>query len=90
MTVDELITELRRHPGGLRVYVRGYEEGIDDIIEVEPVKVHRDVHTAWCYGAHEMIPDDCGDAWTSDDDARSPDAAEPGLRLTGGREADDG
>lgn len=88
MTVDELITELRRHPGELRVYVRGYEAGIDDVIRVAPVKAHRNVYTAGHYGAHETL-DHYGNTWTPDEN-RSPDAAEPGLFLAGGREADDG
>jgi len=70
VTVDELIAELRKHPGDLQVYVSGYEAGVDDIASVEEVRVERNVHTERYYGPHETVGDEA--------------EAEPGLQLLGG------
>jgi hypothetical protein len=58
VTVDELIRALEKHPGDLRVYVRGYESRIDDVGCLTEVQVHRNVHDEWYYGRHEADPDD--------------------------------
>ena len=58
MTAAELIEQLRKHPADLPVYVLGYEGGVDDITNVVPIRVHRDVNTASYYGKHDELEDD--------------------------------
>ena len=67
MTVRELIESLSKvEDQDLRVMVRGYEGGVDDIVignsidnNITPAIIHvaLDVNTEWYYGAHERIND---------------------------------
>ena len=55
MTVEELIAELCEFQPELEVYVRGYEGGIDDIVQVSHVLVHRGKHVDEdMYGDHAV------------------------------------
>ena len=68
MTVRELIkvlTEIEDQEA--RVMVRGYEGGVDDIMNNTPAIVHvaLDVNTEWYYGKHERV-DDMYDATNSE------------------------
>ena len=53
MKVSELIEALSEVDPDLPVYVRGYEDGVDDVTAVQPVTVVRDVWPdTWYYGDH--------------------------------------
>jgi len=55
VTVEELIAELCEFQPELEVYVRGYEGGIDDIVQVSHVLVHRGKHVDEdMYGDHAV------------------------------------
>lgn len=45
-------------PKDANVIVKGYEEGVDDVIDVRLIQICRDVHKEWYYGKHEI--DDTG------------------------------
>lgn len=54
MTVAELITKLQALPNhNLRVVVRGYEAGYNDITELEELKLKLNVYNNVYYGDHE-------------------------------------
>lgn len=55
MTVAELIALLQNQPGNTRVFVRGYEDGINDIDKLEEIKVKLNAYTSWYYGQHERV-----------------------------------
>lgn len=37
------------------VYVRGYEDGVDDVEKLVPVNVKRDSYIEWYYGLHDVV-----------------------------------
>ena len=39
MTTSQLIAKLSQFPPDMKVVVRGYEEGLDDVFEIKTVKV---------------------------------------------------
>lgn len=54
MTVRELIEHLQTLDPDIRVFVKGYEGGVDDKISLdEPTDITLNVHTEWYYGEHE-------------------------------------
>ena len=54
MTVKELIEQLQTLDPDLRVFIKGYEGGVDDKTSIsEPVDITLNVHTEWYYGEHE-------------------------------------
>ena len=54
MTVKELIEHLQTLDPDLRVFIKGYEGGVDDKTSIsEPVDITLNVHTEWYYGEHE-------------------------------------
>jgi hypothetical protein len=55
MTVTELIAHLRCFDGDHRVVVRGYEEGVDDILPPRGVEIVLDVHDEDWNGPHDMV-----------------------------------
>jgi hypothetical protein len=57
MTVLELIEELQKHSGDMRVVVRGYEDGVDDIKKIKAVKLKLGNNKEWYYGEHSIIED---------------------------------
>jgi hypothetical protein len=57
--VNELIALLSQLPSDADVVVKGYEEGVDDVIDVKLVQIRRGVHEEWYYGRHAI--DDAGD-----------------------------
>lgn len=66
MTVRELIEVLSRiEDQEIRVMVRGYEGGIDDMVIVNDIDnntpaiqyIALDVNDEWYYGAHERVKD---------------------------------
>jgi hypothetical protein len=61
MTVAELIEKLKEYPQDLRVVVRGYEGGVNDVNHFEELEILLDYYDAWYYGKHEEV-----DSWTED------------------------
>jgi hypothetical protein len=57
MTIAKLIEKLQNYPQDLRVVVRGYEGGVDDIDYVEETEIYLDYYTARHYGTHEVVED---------------------------------
>jgi hypothetical protein len=55
MNVDQLIKRLQMYPPDLRVVVRGYEGGYNDVDTFENLKLVLDYHSAWYYGKHEDV-----------------------------------
>lgn len=59
MKVKDLITLLSQLPAEADVVIEGYEDGVDDVVRVELVKIKKDVNSNWYYGRHAI--DDEGD-----------------------------
>ena len=57
MKVKDLLTLLSQMPAETDVVLKGYEGGVDDVINVELVKIKKDVHAEWYYGRHEIDED---------------------------------
>lgn len=55
MTVSELIEVLEKLPKDDMVVVRGYEGGVDEIVELEQARIALNVNEEWSYGAHELL-----------------------------------
>jgi hypothetical protein len=53
MNVDQLIKRLQMYPQDLRVVIRGYEGGYDDINNFEQLKIVLDYNAEWYYGKHD-------------------------------------
>ena len=54
MTVEKLINALQQFDPKLRVIMRGYEGGVDDIGSLQDLQIALNVHDAWYYGKHEL------------------------------------
>jgi len=59
MKVKDLLTLLSQMPADMDVVVKGYEGGVDDVVNVKLVQIKKDVHAEWYYGRHEI--DENGD-----------------------------
>lgn len=57
MKVKDLLILLSEMPENADVVAKGYEGGVDDIVNVQLVKLNRDVHDEWYYGRHEINKD---------------------------------
>jgi hypothetical protein len=57
MNVGELRAHLDGLPGDAMVVVRGYEGGVDEIVEVHHIDVYLNVNPEGYYGDHEPIDD---------------------------------
>ena len=55
MNVDQLIKRLQMYPPDLRVVVRGYDGGYNDVDTFEKLKIVIDYHSVWYYGKHEDV-----------------------------------
>lgn len=55
MTVKELIEVLKDLDPNTRVFVKGYEGGVDDLITIKEHAVVLNVNSEWYYGKHEMV-----------------------------------
>jgi hypothetical protein len=53
MNVGQLIEQLKNYPQDLRVVVRGYEGGYNDVDTFENLKIVLNYHEEWYYGKHE-------------------------------------
>lgn len=57
MTAKELIIELQKLAPNTKVVIRGYEDGYNDILELNPVKI-KEVHESnWYDGEYEASTD---------------------------------
>jgi hypothetical protein len=54
MKVNELLALLSQMPANADVVVKGYEEGVDDVVDIALIQIRRDVHKEWYYGKHEV------------------------------------
>ena len=54
MKVIDLLTLLSEMPADADVVLKGYEGGVDDILNVKLVKIKKDIHAEWYYGKHEI------------------------------------
>jgi hypothetical protein len=54
MKVKDLLALLSQMPADADVVVKGYEGGVDDVVNVKLVKIKKDVHSEWYYGRHEI------------------------------------
>ncbi len=52
MNVGQLIEQLKNYPQDLRVVVRGYEGGYNDVDQFETMKIVIDFNEEWYYGKH--------------------------------------
>jgi hypothetical protein len=59
MKVKELLALLSQMPADADAVVKGYEGGVDDVVDVTLIQIRRDVHKEWYYGKHEI--DETGD-----------------------------
>jgi hypothetical protein len=61
MTVKELTDLLKNKRQDMRVVVRGYEAGVNDITCADEIPVRIDANREWCYGAHEKCAEELKD-----------------------------
>ena len=57
MKVKDLLNLLSQMPADADVVAKGYEGGVDDVVNVKLVKLRRDVNGEWYYGRHEINED---------------------------------
>ena len=57
MKVNDLLTLLSQMPSEADVVVKGYEGGVDDVLNVKLVKIKKNVNREWYYGKHEIDED---------------------------------
>jgi len=57
MKVIDLLTLLSEMPADADVVLKGYEGGVDDVLNVKLVKIKKDVNDEWYYGKHEIDED---------------------------------
>ena len=57
MKVKDLLTLLSQMPEDADVVAKGYEGGVDDVVNVKLVKLRRGVNNDWYYGRHEINED---------------------------------
>jgi hypothetical protein len=55
--VKDLINLLSQIPAEADVVVKGYEGGVDDVVNVKLVKIKKDARAEWYYGRHEVDED---------------------------------
>lgn len=60
MTINELIEILRQFPPEMRVVVKGYEDGFDDIDTIKQVSLILNANEEWWYGAHADLKEKPG------------------------------
>jgi hypothetical protein len=57
MKVKDLLTLLSQLPLEAEVVVKGYEGGVNDVVEVKLVEIKQNVNNEWYYGRHEIDKD---------------------------------
>lgn len=61
MKVGELITQLQALDPNLRVMVRGYEDGVNDVFDVRSVCIRKNQNTHWYDGLYAITLDGSGE-----------------------------
>ena len=57
MTASELIKLLSKYPRDARVVLDGYEGGLDDVVDIEPIPLHENANPDIdYYGVHLFDP----------------------------------
>ncbi len=54
MKVKDLLALLSEMPTDADVVAKGYEGGVDDVLNVKLVKIKKDINAEWYYGRHEI------------------------------------
>lgn len=54
MTAARLIEKLSELPPDTPIFVRGYEDGLDDVKCILPTRVVLDYYSEWYYGSHKV------------------------------------
>lgn len=57
MKVVDLLALLTQMPSEADVVVKGYEGGLDDVVNVSLVKIKKNVNDEWYYGKHAIDED---------------------------------
>lgn len=57
MNIRELIETLSQFDPETRVVVAGYENGFNDITQIQPCEIRLNVHQDWFYGSHGKADD---------------------------------
>jgi hypothetical protein len=57
MKVMDLLALLSQMPAEANIVVKGYEGGVDDVVNVKLVNIKKGVHDEWYYGRHEIDED---------------------------------
>ena len=57
MTVSQLIQQLQALPPEIKVVVRGYEDGYNDILKLRVIKIKRNENANWYIGEFEDTKD---------------------------------
>ena len=55
MTVAELIEKLKEYPQDIRVVVRGYEDGVDDVERAEEIEIYLNYFDSAYCGEHREV-----------------------------------
>lgn len=58
MKVSELKELLNEYPDTARVVVDGYEGGVNEVNNIELIKINLNVNSAWYYGKHKEVDSD--------------------------------
>ena len=54
MKVMDLISLLSQMPAEADVVLKGYEGGVEDVVNIKLVKIKKNVNNEWYYGKHEI------------------------------------
>ena len=57
MTAKELIQHLQTLPPDIKIVVRGYEDGYNDILKLKPIKIKPNENAYWYEGEYEESKD---------------------------------
>ena len=57
MKVIDLLALLSQMPSEADVVVKGYEGGVEDVVNVNLVKIKKNVNDEWYYGKHAIDED---------------------------------
>jgi hypothetical protein len=58
MNVSELKELLNDYPDTARVVIHGYEGGVNEVNDLELIKIKLNVNTQWYYGKHQEVDSD--------------------------------
>ena len=73
MKVIDLLTLLSQMPAEADVVVRGYEGGVNDVVNVKLVNIKKNVNDEWYYGKHTIDEDSDIQAVFIEGKERQPD-----------------